>query len=183
MSGLIFGQSYFRTSVQCPLVTLYSNIKQITVPIETHLILPFFVQYNVEYYVCLFVSNIDRCLIVLMSLHSDADMLFFHWHLQIKPTPSHSRETVLHQLMSSRHSLFRHSNIRNLNCVKVILCASEHICSIVRYCFRSFKQLWKDPLHVLTDANVLVLIDTDQNIFVNGRFSLTPDIHRPIIYA
>ena len=26
-------------------------------------------------------------------------------------------------------------------CIKVILCASEHICSIVRYCFRSFKQL------------------------------------------
>jgi len=25
--------------------------------------------------------------------------------------------------------------------IKVILCASEHICSIVRYCFRSFKQL------------------------------------------
>ena len=25
--------------------------------------------------------------------------------------------------------------------VKVILCASEHICSIVGYCFRSFKQL------------------------------------------
>ena len=25
--------------------------------------------------------------------------------------------------------------------VKVILCTSEHICSIVRYCFRSFKQL------------------------------------------
>ena len=24
---------------------------------------------------------------------------------------------------------------------KVILCASDHICSIVRYCFRSFKQL------------------------------------------
>jgi len=24
--------------------------------------------------------------------------------------------------------------------LKVILCASEHICSIVRYCFRSFKQ-------------------------------------------
>jgi len=24
---------------------------------------------------------------------------------------------------------------------KVILCASEHICSIVQYCFRSFKQL------------------------------------------
>jgi len=23
--------------------------------------------------------------------------------------------------------------------IKVILCASEHICSIVRYCFRSFK--------------------------------------------
>ena len=64
--------------------------------------------------------------------------------------------------------------------VKVILCASEHICSIVRYCFRSFKQ---DPLHVLTDANVLVLIDTDQSIFVNGRFSLPSDIHRPLIYA
>ena len=28
-----------------------------------------------------------------------------------------------------------------LLCIKVILCASEHICSIVRYCFRSFKQL------------------------------------------
>ena len=25
--------------------------------------------------------------------------------------------------------------------IKVILCASEHICSIVRYCFRRFKQL------------------------------------------
>ena len=24
-------------------------------------------------------------------------------------------------------------------CLKVILCASEHICSIVQYCFRSFK--------------------------------------------
>ena len=52
--------------------------------------------------------------------------------------------------------------------IKVILCASEHICSIVRYCFRSFKQL----------VNVLVLIDTDQSIFVNGRFSLPSDIHR-----
>ena len=42
---------------------------------------------------------------------------------------------------------------------------------------------FKDPLHVLTDANVLDLIDTDQSIFVNGRFSLPSDIHRPIIYA
>ena len=25
--------------------------------------------------------------------------------------------------------------------LKLILCASEHICTIVRYCFRSFKQL------------------------------------------
>ena len=41
----------------------------------------------------------------------------------------------------------------------------------------------KDPLHVLNDANVLVLIDADQNIFVNGRFSLPSGIHRPIIYA
>ena len=65
---------------------------------------------------------------------------------------------------------------------KVILCASEHICSIERYCFKSFKQLQKDPLHVLTDANVLVLIDTDQSIFVNGSFSLPSDIHRPIIF-
>ena len=31
----------------------------------------------------------------------------------------------------------------------------------------------KKPIHVLTDANVLVLIDTDQSIFVNGRFSPT----------
>ena len=68
--------------------------------------------------------------------------------------------------------------------LKVILCASEHICSIVRYCFRSFKQFpLHDPLHVLTDANILVLIDTHQSIFVYGRFSFPSDIHRPIIYA
>jgi len=41
----------------------------------------------------------------------------------------------------------------------------------------------KDPLHVITNANVLVLIDTDQSIFVYGRFSLPSEIHRPIIYA
>ena len=41
-----------------------------------------------------------------------------------------------------------HTSVVTYNCVevkqsnvKVILCASEHICSIVRYCFRSFKQL------------------------------------------
>jgi len=44
-------------------------------------------------------------------------------------------------------------------------------------------KLKKDPLHVLTDANVLVLICTDQSIFVNGRFSLPSDIHRLISYA
>ena len=75
------------------------------------------------------------------------------------------------------------NNMKIMVNIKVILCASEHICSIVRYCFRSFKQLEKDPLHVLTDANVLVLIDTDQSIFFNGRFSLPSDIHRPIMYA
>ena len=47
----------------------------------------------------------------------------------------------------------------------------------------ALNNLKKDPLHVLTDANVLVLMDTDQSIFVNGRFSLPSDIHRPIIYA
>ena len=31
--------------------------------------------------------------------------------------------------------------ILHVHLLKVILCASEHICSIVRYCFRSFKQL------------------------------------------
>ena len=39
----------------------------------------------------------------------------------------------------------------------------------------------KDPLHVLTDANLLVLIDADQSICVNVRFSLPSDIHRLII--
>ena len=43
----------------------------------------------------------------------------------------------------------------------------------------ALNNLNKDPLHVLTDANVFVLIDTDQNIFVNGRFSLPSHIHRP----
>ena len=33
------------------------------------------------------------------------------------------------------------SNETKMLHVKVILCASEHICSIVRYCFRSYKQL------------------------------------------
>jgi len=44
----------------------------------------------------------------------------------------------------------------NKQSLEVILCASEQICLIVRYCYRSFKQLKKDPLHVLTDAYVLV---------------------------
>jgi len=30
---------------------------------------------------------------------------------------------------------------KKLMVVKVILCASDYICSIIRYCFRSFKQL------------------------------------------
>ena len=64
---------------------------------------------------------------------------------------------------------------------KVILCASEQICLIVRYCYRSFKH---DPLHVLTYAYVLVLVDIDKkNIFVCGRSSLPSDIHKSIIYA
>ena len=54
--------------------------------------------------------------------------------------------------------------------LKVILCAYEHIFLIVRYRYISFKQLEKDPLHVLTDANVLVIVDIDQKLFVNGRF-------------
>ena len=56
-------------------------------------------------------------------------------------------------------------------------------CLIIRYRYISFKQLQIDPLHVLTDANVLVLVDTDQKLFVNGRFSLPSDIHRSIMYA
>ena len=50
-------------------------------------------------------------------------------------------------------------------------------CLIVRYRYISFKQLQTDPLHVLTDANVRVLVDIDQKLFVNGRFSLPSDIH------
>ena len=37
--------------------------------------------------------------------------------------------------------------------------------------------------HLFKRLFYLVLIDTDQSIFVNGRFSLPSDIHRPIIYA
>ena len=29
--------------------------------------------------------------------------------------------------------------------IKVILCASEQMCSIVRYCYMSFEQLQQDP--------------------------------------
>ena len=65
---------------------------------------------------------------------------------------------------------FKKNLTRVSNKFKVILCASEHICSIVRYCFRSFKQLLKDPLHVLTNANVLVLIDTDQAFLLTDAF-------------
>ena len=46
--------------------------------------------------------------------------------------------------------------------LKDILGACE-LFLIVRYCYRSFKQLYTDPLHVLTVANVFVLVDTDQN--------------------
>ena len=49
--------------------------------------------------------------------------------------------------------------------IKVVLCAYEHIFLIVRYRYISFKQLLTDPFHVLTDANVLVLVDTDQKLF------------------
>ena len=55
--------------------------------------------------------------------------------------------------------------------LKVILCAYEHIFLIVRYRYKSFKQLETDHLHVLTDANVLVLVDTDQKLFVNDQMS------------
>ena len=37
--------------------------------------------------------------------------------------------------------LFLLQMLKQFTMLKVILCASEHICSIVRYCFRSFKQL------------------------------------------
>ena len=67
--------------------------------------------------------------------------------------------------------------------IKVILCSYEHIFLIVRYRYISFKQLETDPLHVLTEANVLVLVDTYQKLFVNGRVSLPSEIHRSIMYA
>jgi len=44
------------------------------------------------------------------------------------------------QEMWSFGGKFRQSNTDPIS-FKVILCASKHICSIVRYCFRSFKQL------------------------------------------
>ena len=40
---------------------------------------------------------------------------------------------------SNRNKIHRY--LERSNIIKVIICASEHICSIVRYCFRSFKQL------------------------------------------
>ena len=40
------------------------------------------------------------------------------------------------EIKTDEHYFFRCNRF-----VKVILCACEHICSIVRYCFRSFKQL------------------------------------------
>jgi len=64
--------------------------------------------------------------------------------------------------------------------LKVILCASEQICLIVRYCYKSVKH---GPLHVLTDVYVFVLVDIDQNIFVCERSSHPSDIHKSIIYA
>jgi len=73
--------------------------------------------------------------------------------------------------------------LQHLFNLKVILCAPEQICLIVRYCYMSFKQLLKDPLHVLTDAYVLVSVDIDQTIFVCGLSTLPSDIHKSIIYA
>ena len=65
--------------------------------------------------------------------------------------------------------------------IKVILCASKN--TFVQSYDIASEALNNFTLHVLTDANVLVLIDTDQSICVNGRFSLPSGIHRPIIYA
>ena len=61
-----------------------------------------------------------------------------------------------------------------------VLCARD-VC--VRYCNKSLKQLGKHPLHVLTDAYVLVFSRYIPNSFVCGRFSLPSDIHRSIMYA
>jgi len=60
------------------------------------------------------------------------------------------------------------SQQQHINVLKVILCAYEHIFSIVRYRYTSFKQ---------------IKLDTDQKLFVNGRFSLPSDIHRSLLYA
>ena len=67
--------------------------------------------------------------------------------------------------------------------VKVILYESNTFVQSYDIASEALNNFKKDSLHVLTDANVLVLIDTDQSIFVNGRFSLPSDIHRPITYA
>ena len=47
----------------------------------------------------------------------------------------------LHTCVVWLHTCGSSAYIVNYMLLKVILCESEHICSIVRYCFRSFKQL------------------------------------------
>ena len=54
---------------------------------------------------------------------------------------------------------------------------------IINMMFYNIFNILKDPLHALTDANVLVLVDTDRMLLVNGRCSLPSDIHRSIMYA
>ena len=63
------------------------------------------------------------------------------WHSS-KPPNSKSDWKVLWSRFSdlSILGIFTDSHFES-QLVKVKLCASEHICSIVRYCFRSFKQL------------------------------------------
>ena len=55
-----------------------------------------------------------------------------------------SRDTHINRISKQANNTlgFLRRNIKiHSESLKVILCASEHICSIVRCCFRSFKQL------------------------------------------
>ena len=83
----------------------------------------------------------------------DIIMYFVFSHLCMKAIIQISTSTVLSQLhlcvwtpltasfFTPTNSTIPVSLVKCVIIIKVILCASEHISSIVRYCFRSFKQL------------------------------------------
>ena len=69
----------------------------------------------------------------------DSDMCRMHGSSRLR-LKQNANPDLQNKAKSLQMNLFRNTFKKNIKVIS-IPCASEHICSIVRYCFRSFKQL------------------------------------------